>query len=72
MQESMQQLNLQFREPLVDHPLRSRDDLIAYANWAEGGPSTQEEAAEDDEIEADDVSSGDSVFDVDEEYLMMG
>ncbi|KAL5076626.1 hypothetical protein RYX36_015610 [Vicia faba] len=33
MHYSMQQLDLNIKKPQIDHPLRTRDELIAYANW---------------------------------------
>ncbi|KAL5064563.1 hypothetical protein RYX36_026300 [Vicia faba] len=62
MQKSMQHLYLHIGNPLIRRPLGTKEELIAYANWPEGGPSAQEVAVE---YEAGDVSSGDSIFDED-------
>ncbi|KAL5052816.1 hypothetical protein RYX36_033498 [Vicia faba] len=40
MQKSMQQLYLHIGNPHIPHPLGNQEELIAYADWLEGGPSS--------------------------------
>lgn len=56
MHDSMQQLQLQVREPTGDYSIGTRDQFIAQASWHEGRPFPREEvgvAAKHDEDDGD-------------------
>ena len=60
----MHQLYLKMREPHIDHPIGTRDDLSAYARWPEGrisshegaGPSQTGQDDDDDDSSSSDAS----------------
>ena len=64
-QDSMHQLYLQMREPHIDHPVGTRDDLAGYAKWPEarptfhGGAGPSQDDSDDDDDD-DDASSSDT------------
>ncbi|CAI8609915.1 unnamed protein product [Vicia faba] len=63
-----QQFYLYVGNPQVPHPLGTLEEFIAFANWSEGRPNVQEEAASDDEEE----ESKESIFDLDSVYDLSG